>query len=68
MARTVAKILEQYDIDLNDAFAESSWAAISYWRNYVHLILVKRLGSLPRNSLNGLTDHAEKDIDSIEEP
>ena len=33
-------------------------AVVSYWRKYVHLVLVKRLGGLglPRNSKVRLTD------------
>ena len=38
--------------------ANSRRAVISYWRKYLHEILVKRLGglSLPRKSVVGLTD------------
>ena len=36
--------------------ADSSNAVVSYWRKYVHLVLVNCLGSLPRNSVVRLTD------------
>ena len=36
--------------------ADSSRAVVSYWRQYGHLVLVNRLGSLPRNSMDRLTD------------
>ena len=38
--------------------ADSSRAVVNYRRIYVHLILVKRIGSLrlPRNSLGSVTD------------
>ena len=29
---------------------------VSYWRNHGHLVLVNRLGSLPGNSVDRLTD------------
>ena len=35
--------------------ADSSRAVVSYRRNYVHLVLVKRLGSLPRTSVVRIT-------------
>ena len=37
---------------------DSRRAVVSYWRKYVHLVLVNRLGglSLPRNSVVRLTD------------
>ena len=35
---------------------DSSRAVVSYWRKDVHLVLVNRLGSLPRNSVVRLTD------------
>ena len=42
--------------------ADSSRAVVSYWRNDVHLVLVNRLGSLPRNSVVRLTDHLDMAI------
>ena len=33
-------------------------AVLSYWRKDVHLVLVDCLGSLPRNSVDRLTDGA----------
>ena len=49
---------------------DSSRAVVSYWWKDVHFVLVKRLGSLPRNSLVRITDllhigvsvHSEKKI------
>ena len=31
----------------------------SYWLKYEHLVLVNRLGSLPRNSVDRLTDRLD---------
>ena len=38
--------------------ADSSGAVVSYWRKYVHQVMVNRLGglSLPRKSVVRLTD------------
>ena len=36
--------------------ADSSRAVVNYWWKDVHLVLVNRLGSLPRNSVVRLTD------------
>ena len=36
--------------------ADSSRTVVSYWQKNVHLVLVNRLGSLPRNSVVRLTD------------
>ena len=36
--------------------ADSSRAVVSYWRKYGHLVLVSHLGSLPRNSVDRLTN------------
>ena len=40
-------------------------AVVSYWRKYVHEVLVNRLGglSLPRKSVVRLTDRLEMTID-----
>ena len=45
--------------------ADSRRAVISYWRKYVHEVLVNRLGglSLPRKSVVRLTDHLDMTID-----
>ena len=48
--------------------ADSSRAVVSYWRKYGHLVLVNCLGSLPRNSVDRLTDRARNDLNSVEEP
>ena len=48
--------------------ADSSRAVVSYWRKYGHLVLINRFGSLPRNSVDRLTDHAWNDLNSVEEP
>ena len=40
-------------------------AVVSYWRKYVHEVLVNRLGglSLPRKSVVRLTDHPDMTLD-----
>ena len=45
--------------------ADSRGAVVSYWRKYVHEILVNRLGdlSLPRKSVVRLTDRPDMTID-----
>ena len=45
--------------------ADSSRAVISFWRKYVHKVLVNRLGglSLPRKSVGKLTDRPDMTID-----
>ena len=45
--------------------AESSGAVVSYWRKYVHEVLVNRLGglSLPRKSGARLTDRPDMTLD-----
>ena len=43
--------------------ADSSRAVVSYWRKDVHLVLVNRLRSLPRNSMFRLTDHLHMTIE-----
>ena len=45
--------------------AFSRRAVVSYWRKYVHEVLVNRLGglSLPRKSVVRLTDRAEMTLD-----
>ena len=42
-------------------FADSKRVVVSYWRKYVHEVLVKRLGglSLPRKKVVRLTDHPD---------
>ena len=35
---------------------------------YGHLVLLNHLGSLPRNSVDRLTDRARNDLNSVEEP
>ena len=42
--------------------ADSSRTAVSYWRMDVHLVLVNRLGSLPRNSVIRLTGRLDMTI------
>ena len=37
-------------------------SVVSYWRKDVHLVLVNRLGSLPRNSVVRLTDRLDMTI------
>ena len=39
--------------------ADSRGAVVSYWRKYVHEVLVHRLGGLPRKSVIGLTDRRD---------
>ena len=45
--------------------ADSRGAVVSYWRKYVHEVLVNRLGglSLPRKSVVRLTDHPDMTLD-----
>ena len=45
--------------------ADSSSAVVSFWRKYVHKVLVNRLGglSLPRKSVGKLTDCPDMTID-----
>ena len=45
--------------------ADSRGAVASYWRNYVHKVLVNRLGglSLPRKSVVRLTDCPDMTLD-----
>ena len=45
--------------------AFSRRAVVSYWRKYVHEVLVKRLGglSLPRKSVVRLTDRPDMTLD-----
>ena len=45
--------------------ADSSRAVVSFWRKYVHKVLVNRLGglSLPRKRVGKLTDCPDKTID-----
>ena len=42
-----------------------SRAVVSYWRKYVHKVLVNRLGglSLPRKSVVRITDHPDMTLD-----
>ena len=44
--------------------ADSRRAVVNYWRKFVHLVLVKCLGSLslPTNSVVRLTDHPNMTI------
>ena len=46
--------------------ADSSRAVVSFWRKYVHKVLVNRLGglSLPRKSVGKLTDRPDMTIDA----
>ena len=45
--------------------ADSRMAVVSYWRKYVHEVLVNRLGglSLPRKCVVGLTDCPDMTLD-----
>ena len=45
--------------------ADSRRAVVSYWRKYVHIVLVNRLGglSLPRKSVVRLTDRPDMTLD-----
>ena len=44
---------------------DSRGAVVSYWRKYVHQVLVNRLGglSLPRKSVVRITDHPDMTFD-----
>ena len=46
-------------------FKKGSCAVVSYWRKYVHEVLVNRLGglSLPRKSVVRLTDRPDMTLD-----
>ena len=46
--------------------ADSKRAVVSYWRKYVHEVLVNRLGrlSLPRKSVVRLTDRPDMTLDA----
>ena len=50
-------------------FAFSRRAVVSYWRKYVHEVLVNRLGglSLPRKSVVRLTDRPDMTLDVYRE-
>ena len=50
-------------------YADSRRAIFSYWRKYVHDVLVNRLGvlSLPRKSVLRLTDRPDMTIDVYRE-
>ena len=52
-----------YNIILFSAFSRR--AVVSYWRKYVHEVLVNRLGglSLPRKSVVRLTDRPDMTLD-----
>ena len=47
------------------SFADSRRAVVSYWRKYVHEVVVNRLGdsSLPRKSVVRLTDRPDMTLD-----
>ena len=48
-------------IALRGPAADSRRAVVSYWRKYVHQVLINRLGglSLPRKSVVRFTDHPD---------
>ena len=48
--------------------ADSRRAVVSYWRKYVHEVLVNRLGglSLPRKSVVRLTDRPDMTLDTMD--
>ena len=50
---------------INSPSAFSRRAVVSYWRKYVHEVLVNRLGglSLPRKSVVRLTDRPDMTLD-----
>ena len=51
--------------DFRFSFRFFKKAVVSYWRKYVHEVLVNRLGglSLPRKSVVRLTDHPNMTLD-----
>ena len=55
--------MNHIDIDIWPAFSRR--AVVSYWRKYVHEVLVNRLGglSLPRKSVVRLTDRPDMTLD-----
>ena len=52
-------------LDESDADSDARRAVVSYWRKYVHEVLVNRLGglSLPRKSVVRLTDRSDMTLD-----
>ena len=58
-----SKILAHYNTFLSPS-ADSRGAVVSYWRKYVHEVLVNRLGglSLPRKSVVRLTDRSDMTV------
>ena len=65
MARQNFNILDWCGYMPYDPSAFSRRAVVSYWRKYVHEVLVNRLGglSLPRKSVVRLTDRPDMTLD-----
>ena len=58
-------LISNHDSHIEDPSAFSRRAVVSYWRKYVHEVLVNRLGglSLPRKSVVRLTDRPDMTLD-----
>ena len=61
----IGSTLKRKNLVLRDPSAFSRKAVVSYWRKYVHEVLVNRLGglSLPRKSVVRLTDRPDMTLD-----
>ena len=59
------RLRRRFLLDLCSPSAFSRRAVVSYWRKYVHEVLVNRLGglSLPRKSVVRLTDRPDMTLD-----
>ena len=74
VARSVARLTQEAEVRVRYPIrphtfvstpADSRKAVVSYWRKYVHEMLVNRLGclSLPRKSVVKLTDRPDFTVD-----
>ena len=66
--KSVVRLIDRPDMTLNTFVSPSAFsrrAVVSYWRKYVHEVLVNRLGglSLPRKSVVRLTDRPDMTLD-----
>ena len=64
VAQSVGHLTRESEV-LGSPSADSRGAVVSYWRKYVHEVLVNRLGglSLPRKSVVRLTDRPDMTLD-----
>ena len=68
VAQSVARLTHEPEVRPHSSVspsADSRRAVVSYWRKYVHEVLVNRLGglSLPRKSVVRLTDRPDMTLD-----